>query len=128
MPAKRPPPAPDRLDRHLGRRLARRRHELGLTRADVARRIGVSPATVTLFEGGLKTVGAAELVALAETLGVSVAWFFAEPPPAIAVASGAAPRPERVAEAERFLAAYVRVADAKVRRDILGLVKAAGAE
>lgn len=125
MPAKRPPPAPDRLDRHLGRRLARRRRELCVTLDEIEQRIGAAPGTVIQFENGLKAVGAAELLALATTLGVSVAWFFADPPPGSAAESGAAPAPERVAEAARFLAAHVRIADPKLRRDILGLVRAA---
>jgi len=128
MSAKRPQPAPDPLDRHLGRRLARRRRELCLTLDELEQWIGVAPGTVVKYEKGIKAVGAAELLALAGTLGVSVAWFFADPPSAGAAEPGAAPLPEDVAEAERFLAAYVRIADPKLRRDILGLVKAAAAD
>ncbi len=124
MPAKRPPPAPDRRDRHLGRRIARCRRELCLPLDELEQRIGAAPGTVIQIEKGTRTVGVAELLALASTLGVSVAWFFADPPPCSISEPGAAPSPESVAEAERFLAAYVRIADPKLRRDILGLVKA----
>jgi len=126
MRHKRPPPAPGRLDRHLGRRLARRRRELCLTLDELEQRIGAAPGAVIQFEKGAKAVGAAELLALATALGVSPAWFFADPPPGSAGGADAAPTAESVAEAERFLAAYLRIADPKVRRDILGLVKAAG--
>ena len=128
MPAKRPPPAPDRLDRLLGRRLARRRRELCLTLDELEQRIGAAPGTIIQFEKGTRAVGTAELLALASTLGVSMAWFFPAPPCGSSAESGAAPLPEDVAEAERFLAAYVRIADPKLRRDILGLIKAAAAE
>lgn len=125
MAAKRPRRAPDQLDRHIGRRLARRRRELCLTLDELAQRIGAAPGTVLDYEKGRRAVGAAELLAIANTLGVSVAWFFADPPPGSAADAGAAPAPESVAEAERFLAAYWHIDDPKVRRDILGLVKAA---
>jgi transcriptional regulator with XRE-family HTH domain len=128
MSAKRPPFAPDGLDRHLGRRLARRRRELCLTLDELEQRIGAAPGTIIQIEKGTKRVGAAELVALASTLGVSVAWFFADPPPGSAADAGAAPVPESIVEAERFLAFYYRINDPKIRRDILGLIKAAATE
>lgn len=125
MPAKRPAREPERLDRHVGQRLARRRRQLCLTLGELEQRIGAEPGAVADYEKGVKAVGAAELMALAETLGVSVAWFFADPPPGSAADSGAAPAPESVAEAERFLTFYYRITDPKVRRDFLGLIKAA---
>jgi len=128
MPAKRPPATAKSIDRHVGRRLGRRRRELCLTLDELAQRSGVASGTIIEYEKGTKTVSAAALLALANTLGVSVAWFFADPPPGGAGEPGAAPAPESVAEAERFLAAFVRIADPKLRRDILGLVKAAAAE
>ncbi len=85
-----------------------------------------APGTVIQFEKGSKAVGAGELLALATTLGVSPAWFFADSPPGSAVGADTAPAAERVAEAERFLNAYMRIADPKVRRDLLGLIRAAG--
>lgn len=126
MPAKRPTRAPDRLDYWLGQRLARRRRELCLTLDELEQRIGAPPGTVARYEKGLTSVGIADLLAIAHALGVSVAWFFADPPGSSAAAPGAAPAPASVAEAERFLAAYWRINDPKIRRDILGLIKAAG--
>ncbi len=121
-------PTPDRLDRHLGRRLEARRRDLCLTRDELDGRIGATPGTVLKFEKAAKAIGAAELLALADALGVSPAWFFADPPSGAAGDPGAAPAPENVVEAERFIAAYWRIADPKVRRDILGLLKAAAVE
>ena len=39
-----------------------------------------------------------------------------------------APAAENITEAERFLDAYFKIADAKVRGDILGLMKAAAGD
>jgi len=125
MSARRPSPEPNRLDRHLGRRLARRRRELCLTLDELEQRIDAQSGTVAEFENGTRPVDAAELLALANALGVSVAWFFDDPPSGAAAVAGAAPAPKSVAEVERFLAVYYRIDDPKVRRDILGLIKAA---
>lgn len=125
MPAKRPARESERLDRHIGQRLARRRRDLCLTLDELEHRIGAEPGTVAAYERGTKAVGAAELLALADVLGVSVAWFFADPPSGADADAGAAPAPASITEAERFLAFYYRIADPKVRRDILGLIKAA---
>jgi transcriptional regulator with XRE-family HTH domain len=99
-----------------------------MTLDEVGQRIGAAPGTVIQIEKGTRTVGVAELLALASTLGVSVAWFFTDPPPCSISEPGAAPLPENVAGAERFLTADARIADPKPRRDILGLIKAAATE
>ena len=43
------------IDLHLGRRLRRRRRLLGLTQAQLAERMGVSPGTVYRWEAGSVT-------------------------------------------------------------------------
>ncbi len=59
------------------------------------------------------------------TLDVPVVYFFENSPVALLFDPGDAPKPETVEEAERFIDAYFKIDDPKVRRDILGLLKAA---
>ena len=121
------------LDRHLGQRLARRRRELGLCAADLDRVISVPPGSIARYENGSRSLGAAQLLALSRALEVAVLYFFEDFPVLPAPArkgSGleSLPAANNVEDAERFLDAFYKIPDARVRRDILGLLKAAGGE
>ncbi len=121
------------LDRHLGQRLARRRHELGLGAADLDRALSVPPGSIRRFENGSRSLGAAQLFALGRALEVPVRYFFEDvpaPPAPARKGSGleSLPAAKNVEDAERFLNAFYKIPDARVRRDILGLLKAAGGE
>ena len=64
----------------MGERLAALRTELGLTKAALARLVGLSPSTVADIEKGAQT-GVDVLESLAKALGVSPAWLaFGEGP------------------------------------------------
>ncbi len=121
------------LDRHLGQRLARRRRELGLSVADLDRALSVPPGSIARYENGSRSLGAAQLFALSRALEVPVLYFFEDVPAPSAPArkdSGleSLPAANYVKDAERFLDAFYKIPDARVRRDILGLLKAAGGE
>lgn len=116
------------LARHLGGRLARRRGELGMTASDLDGAISAPPGSVSRFEAGAKRMNAAQLYALSQALDVPVMYFFENSPVALLLDPGDAPRPETVEEAKRFIDAYFKIDDPKIRRDILGLLKAAAAE
>ncbi len=113
------------LARHLGGRLARRRGELGMTASDLDGAISAPPGSVSRLEAGAKRMNAAQLYALSRALDVPVMYFFENSPVALLPYPGDAPRPETVEEAKRFIDAYFKIDDPKVRRDILGLLKAA---
>ena len=113
------------LTRHLGGRLARRRGELGMTASDLDGAISAPPGSVSRLEAGAKRMDAAQLYALSQALDVPVMYFFENSPVALLPDPGDAPRPETVEEAKRFIDAYFKIDDPKVRRDILGLLKAA---
>ena len=113
------------LDRHLGARLARRRLERSLAAADLEEIISASAGSVGRFESGAKSIGAAQLYALGRALGVPVGYFFEDSPAGSMPNPKNMPEPASVEEVERFLKAYFKVTDPKVRRDILGLIKAA---
>ena len=113
------------LDRHLGARLARRRLERSLAAADLEEIIAASVGSIARFESGAKSIGAAQLFALSRALGVPVGYFFEDSPAGSTRNPKSLPEPDSVDEVEKFLKAYVKVTDPKVRRDILGLIKAA---
>ncbi len=113
------------LARHLGGRLARRRGELGMTASDLDGAISAPPGSVSRLEAGAKRMNAAQLYALSQALDVPVVYFFENSPVALLPYPGDAPRPETVEEAKRFIDAYFKIDDPKIRRDILGLLKAA---
>ncbi len=121
------------VDRHLGRRLARRRRELGLSAADLDRTLSGPPGSAARYENGSRSLGAAHLFVLSRFLEVPVLYFF-EGVPALPgrlrKGSGleSLPAAKNIEDAERFLDAFYKIPDARVRRDILGLLKAAGGE
>ncbi len=113
------------LDRHLGARLARRRLELSLAAVDLEEIISASAGSIARFESGAKSIGAAQLFTLSRALSVPVSYFFEGSPVEAIPNPKSVPGPDSVEEVERFLNAYFKVTDPKVRRDILGLIKAA---
>ena len=82
--------------------------------------------TVAGIEGGEGYVGAAQLLALSHALEAPVSDFFKDLPPAPSGNPVKSLEAERIDEAESFLVAYFKIAEADVRRDILSLIKAAG--
>ena len=117
------------LARHLGGRLALRRRELGMTAADLDKSISVPAGSVSRLEAEAKRMDAVQLYTLSRALDVPMMYFFENSPVSLPSDLGHAPRPETVEEAVRFIDAYFKIDDPKVRRDILGLLKAvAGSE
>ncbi len=121
------------LDRHLGRRLARRRRELGLSAAKLDRALSGPPGSIARYENGSRSLGAAQLLALSRALEVSVFYFFEDvpaPPAPARKGSGpeSLPAAKNIEDAERFLDVFYKIPDARVRHDILGLLKAVGDE
>lgn len=69
---------PDQINRAVGRRLATRRRELGLSLSQVAQRCGVSLQQVHRYERGQTPMTAPMLVQLSRCLDVPVVYFFEE--------------------------------------------------
>lgn len=65
-----------RWDKALGKRIRRRRTELGLSMERVAEAVGCSYQQVQKYELGRNAIKAALVPVLAETLAVPVTWFF----------------------------------------------------
>jgi len=124
MTPQRKSPDDETVNRHIGRRLALRRRQLGKTTAEIDAVLAQPAGRVAAFESGARRIDARDLIMLSRALDVPVDDFFA----GLAGPGGGERRSvsEAVAEAARFVDAYHRIASARIRRDILGLVKAAG--
>ncbi|HIM77242.1 MAG TPA: XRE family transcriptional regulator [Rhodospirillales bacterium] len=116
------------LDSHLGRRIALRRQQLNMSAADLEKAISMVPGSVARFEAGRQSLNATQLFALSRALDVPVLYFFEGLSTLNNNTSVEVPAAEYITEAERFLDAYFKIADDKVRGDILGLMKAAAGE
>jgi len=69
------------IDVHVGKRIRLRRTALGLSIADLARKVGVPPEDLAACERGARRAGAALLLPLARALGVPTGYFFRDPDP-----------------------------------------------
>jgi len=67
---------PHPVDRHVGRRLAERRLELGYSQSELANALGLTFQQVQKYEKGTNRVSASKLWAAAAFLGVEVSFFF----------------------------------------------------
>jgi transcriptional regulator with XRE-family HTH domain len=72
---------PTSLDRHLGGRLRVLRISQGLSRAEMAVLLRVSPEEVRAYERGMRRISPARLVEYAELLEVRLSRFFADAGP-----------------------------------------------
>lgn len=68
---------------HVGRRLRRRRNDLGLSLEEVAMAAGTTPQQAQRYESGAAVISLPRLRVLASMLGVSPAYFYRGLPPAL---------------------------------------------
>jgi len=116
------------IERHIGGRLAGRRRQLGLSARALDLALKVSPGGTARFEKGERSLSAAQLLALTDILGVPLDYFFEDSEEFSLLSPNVkdgGPTPEMVREMEHFLAKYMLIGNAKVRRDLLALLKAA---
>jgi transcriptional regulator with XRE-family HTH domain len=99
------------LYRRLGRAVAKRREELGMTQAEVAAKLGLSRASLANLESGRQRIMVHQLFALVHALKlnsilelVPETWMPAEPLPEIRVAGGTALSPQQQSSVESLLA------------------------
>jgi transcriptional regulator with XRE-family HTH domain len=121
---------PHAIDVHVGTRIRTRRLLLGLNQESLANALGLTFQQVQKYEGGANRVSASRLAAIADILGVPVAYFFAE------LASPDTPlSPEERRFRERrdrpetidLIRLFYAIPDDEVRRCFLGMVKAVAA-
>ena len=107
------------VNRAVGARIRWLRERAGLSQEQIATRVAKTQTTISAWEAGRRTPGLAELVSLAEVLGVEVGEFFVQ------TRSEAAPRVLLRAEASRMLRDEL-VVDVERFADAVAAVKPPG--
>jgi transcriptional regulator with XRE-family HTH domain len=113
----------DQIDRHVGARLRQRGLEVGLTTAELERRLEVTAGTLDRFKDGLRPIGSAALFRLGRALDVAVDYFFDGLPTAPPRSGPDHPDPASDPDAARLPRRFESVTDPDVRKNLLRLVK-----
>jgi len=125
------PRSPNPIDLQVGARVRLRRKWVNMSQEQLAAGLGITFQQVQKYERGANRISASRLYEIAGVLGVSVSYFFEDlPDPA-----GAAPDPASAAgrvlnallespEGLEMAQAFSRVGQARVRRQVLALVRA----
>jgi transcriptional regulator with XRE-family HTH domain len=130
---------PNPMDAHVGSRVRLRRMLLGMSQEKLGEHLGLTFQQVQKYEKGVNRIGASRLFDLANVLGVPVQFFYDDAPIAAgehAPASGFAERPAESyvvdflssREGMELNKAFVRIAEPRVRRSIVELVRALAGE
>jgi transcriptional regulator with XRE-family HTH domain len=128
---------PHPVDIHVGSRIRLRRNMLGMSQENLGENLGITFQQIQKYEKGTNRVGASRLQAIASILGVPVAFFFEDAPGQESVSGRGFAEDASTAFAVEFCGspeglqlnrAFVKIADAKVRRRIIDLVKSLSAD
>ena len=123
---------PNPIDIHVGSRIRLRRNMLGMSQEKLGENLGITFQQIQKYEKGTNRVGASRLQAIASILSVPVAFFFEDAPGQEAVGNRGFAEDASMAFAVEFCGspeglqlnrAFVKIADVKVRRRIIDLVK-----
>lgn len=124
---------PNPTDIHVGSRIRLRRNMLGMSQEKLGETLGITFQQVQKYEKGTNRVGASRLQAIAQVLGVPVAFMFEDAPgSSLTPAGGLAEAGSNTlalefctsSEGLQLNRAFVRIQDPKVRRKVIELVKA----
>ncbi len=130
---------PNPVDAHVGSRVRLRRMLLGMSQERLGESMGLTFQQVQKYEKGVNRIGASRLFQIAKILDVPVQFFFEEAPHVGGDGGGAArgiAEPDSEAFILEFLnsreglelnRAFVKIADPKVRKSIVDLVRALSA-
>jgi transcriptional regulator with XRE-family HTH domain len=130
---------PNPIDAHVGTRVRLRRMLLGMSQEKLGEHLGLTFQQVQKYEKGVNRIGASRLFDLSRVLGVPVQFFYDEAPSDLIESSLTPGFSERPAESYvvEFLStreglelnkAFVKIADPKVRRSVVELVRALGGD
>jgi len=128
---------PNPTDTHVGSRIRLRRNMLGMSQEKLGENLGITFQQIQKYEKGTNRVGASRLQAIANILGVPVAFFFEDLPGhdaggnrGFAEDSSASFALDFCTSAEglQLNRAFVKITDLKVRRRIIELVKSLAPE
>lgn len=126
---------PNPVDTHVGSRVRLRRMLLGMSQERLGESMGLTFQQVQKYEKGVNRIGASRLFQISRILDVPVQFFFEEAPH---IGSDGSPvrgmaEPNSEAFIIEFLnsreglelnRAFVKIADAKVRKSVVDLVRA----
>ena len=125
---------PNPIDIHVGSRVRLRRMMLGMSQEKLGEALGITFQQIQKYEKGTNRIGASRLQHISSVLTVPVSFFFEDAPgiPS-AGAVGENTRDYVVdflssSEGVQLNKAFVRIKDAKLRRRIIDLVRAAAGD
>lgn len=128
---------PNPIDIHVGSRIRLRRNMLTMSQEKLGENLGITFQQIQKYEKGTNRVGASRLQAISSILSVPVSFFFEDAPgmetgrgKGLAEDNSAAYVVDFLNSAEgiQLSRSFVRIADAKVRRKVIDLVKALAAD
>jgi transcriptional regulator with XRE-family HTH domain len=126
---------PNPIDVHVGSRVRLRRMMLGMSQEKLGDALGITFQQLQKNEKGTNRIGASRLQQLAKLLSVPVSFFFEDAPGSEPGFVGSGDDPVR--HAVQFLGtsegialnkAFLRIRDAKVRRQVIALVRSIAGE
>jgi len=124
---------PNPIDVHVGSRIRLRRNMLGMSQERLGENLGITFQQIQKYEKGTNRVGASRLQAIASILSVPVAFFFEDAPGMDTAGQAGFSENNSTsyvvdfvnsAEGLQLNRAFVRIADPKLRRKVIDLVKA----
>jgi len=124
---------PNPIDIHVGSRVRLRRNMLGMSQEKLGESLGITFQQIQKYEKGTNRVGASRLQAIASVLSVPVSFFFEDAPDIPGSPTAGFREDNSTSYVVDFLnsteglqlnRAFVKIADPKVRRRVVDLVKA----
>jgi transcriptional regulator with XRE-family HTH domain len=127
---------PNPIDIHVGSRVRMRRMMLGMSQEKLGESLGITFQQIQKYEKGTNRIGASRLQHIATVLSVPVSFFFEDAPGSPQEAAGMAEsRPATyyteflsTSEGIQLNKAFVRIKDAKLRRRIIDMIRAAAGD
>ena len=120
---------PNPIDIHVGGRVRLRRMMLGMSQEKLGEQLGITFQQIQKYEKGTNRIGASRLQNIATVLSVPVGFFFDGAPGNTATGAADSKSGSYVvdflssSEGLQLNRAFVRIADSKVRRRIVDLVR-----
>jgi transcriptional regulator with XRE-family HTH domain len=127
---------PNPVDQHVGSRVRLRRMLLGMSQERLGESMGLTFQQVQKYEKGVNRIGASRLFQISKILDVPVQFFFEEAPHADGHRTSGMAKADSEAFILEFLnsreglelnRAFVKIADPKVRKSVVDLVRALSA-
>ena len=122
------------IDEHIGRQIRARRKALHMSQGKLGQLLGLTFQQIQKYEKGTNRIGAGRLFEFARALGVSILYFYEGildelSGRSFGFAEDEAPAPkQRNSEVAELTAAFLRIKNPAVRKQILELVKSTASD